>query len=141
PTLVQAHRALPGSPEHLPRPPGAGRQRLGLPGTAASSCATRLDAHLARALTSVLHPRSQREPGADGAPGYETRRLKAGSIVSIRIRTDSASGTPSRSKMSSACLNTIRAVSGCRSELNVDSAIPSRILPSSYGSPISRASL
>ena len=33
-------------------------------------------------------------------------------MVSMRIRTDSASGTPSRSKMSSACLKTIRAASG-----------------------------
>ena len=58
----------------------------------------------------------------------------------MRIRADSASGTPSRSKMSSACRNTIRAASG-RSVLSVVSAMPSRILASSYGSPISRASL
>jgi hypothetical protein len=41
--------------------------------------------------------------------GQEIRRPNAGSVISMRIRADSASGTPSRSKMSSACLNTIRA--------------------------------
>src|SRR6266516_997341 len=75
--VVQAHEDLPGSPEHLPRPPGAGRQRLGLPGTAASSCATRLDAQLALALTSALHPRSQCKPGA-GGPAVARRTTRRG---------------------------------------------------------------
>ncbi len=64
------------------------------------------------------------------ARGQEVRRSAAGSMVSMRTRADSASGTPRRSKMSRACRKRIRAASG-RRVLSVASAIPSRILASS----------
>jgi hypothetical protein len=41
------------------------------------------------------------------ASDNEVRRPYAGSVVSRRIRADSASGTPSRSTLSSACLKMI----------------------------------
>ncbi len=61
-TLVQTHGDLPASPEHVLCPSAAARQRLPLPGTAARSSATSLDASLALALMLALHPRSRPWP-------------------------------------------------------------------------------
>ena len=120
----------------------AGRQRCPRPLTA---CAALPDGELADALMLPLTPRSEGWAGrflagikdAEQEAGSAVKRsrlrgvpLRAGPMASMRIRADSASGTPRRSKISSACLSAIRAASGRRMP-SVVSAMPSRILASS----------